>query len=84
VRCPVAASDLAAALVELVDVDVTGVLHVAGPDALTRAELAALVTGARVRSARRRRDVPLDVRLDSAAATAALRTRVRGALALYG
>jgi dTDP-4-dehydrorhamnose reductase len=43
VRSPVLADDLAAALVELADRrDVTGMLHLGGPDPLTRAELAVM------------------------------------------
>lgn len=42
VRCPVHAADLAAAVVLLAERrDVTGPLHVAGPDALSRADIAA-------------------------------------------
>ena len=42
VRCPVHAADLAAAVAELADRrDITGPLHVAGPDALSRADIAA-------------------------------------------
>ena len=39
-RSPILVSDLAAALLELVELDVTGVLHVAGADAMNRYELA--------------------------------------------
>lgn len=42
VRCPVHAADLATAVAELADRrDITGPLHVAGPDALSRADIAA-------------------------------------------
>jgi dTDP-4-dehydrorhamnose reductase len=41
IRCPVLVDDLAAALLELVvRPDLTGVLHLTGPDAMSRAELA--------------------------------------------
>lgn len=82
IRCPVHVSDLAGALLELVDA--TGVRHVAGADALTRHELgmliaqrdgldsAALPTALQV-------DGPLDVRLDCARTQAGLSTRLRGA-----
>jgi dTDP-4-dehydrorhamnose reductase len=44
VRCPVHAADLAAAIVQLVGQrDVTGPLHVAGPEAIDRASLARLI-----------------------------------------
>ncbi len=42
-RCPVDVGDLAAAVLELVDSDVAGPLNVAGPDAVSRAELGLLV-----------------------------------------
>jgi dTDP-4-dehydrorhamnose reductase len=42
IRCPVHAADLAAVVAELADHrDITGPLHVAGPDALSRADIAA-------------------------------------------
>jgi dTDP-4-dehydrorhamnose reductase len=41
IRCPVLVGDLAAALAELADrTDIAGVLHLAGPDAMSRADLA--------------------------------------------
>ncbi|MEU8222388.1 sugar nucleotide-binding protein [Kribbella sp. NPDC048915] len=43
VRCPVHVTDLAAALLELLTSDVTGVTHVAGPEALSRLELGRLI-----------------------------------------
>ena len=44
IRCPVLVDDLAAALLQLVvRPDLTGVLHLAGPDAMSRAELAVRV-----------------------------------------
>lgn len=43
VRCPAHASDVATAIVQLADrADVSGVLHVAGPRPISRAELAAM------------------------------------------
>jgi dTDP-4-dehydrorhamnose reductase len=87
IRCPVAVGDLADALLELADSDVSGTLNVAGPDAVSRPDLAALV-------ARRygvdTADIPVcttaeagvvrpgEVRLDSSRAAAMLRTRLRG------
>ncbi len=50
-RSPVQVTDLARALLELAALDVTGVLHVAGPEHVSRAELAELVTGRPVRRA---------------------------------
>ncbi|MEU4240423.1 sugar nucleotide-binding protein [Actinoplanes sp. NPDC026619] len=43
IRCPVHVDDLAAALVELAGNDYAGVLNVAGPEAISRAELGRLV-----------------------------------------
>ncbi|WFB89067.1 MULTISPECIES: sugar nucleotide-binding protein [Streptomyces] len=88
VRCPIHVGDLAAALWELTVSDRTGVFHLAGPDAVTRHELGALIaqrddldpsllpTGRRADSG-----LPggLDVRLDSRATQQKLRTRLRGA-----
>jgi dTDP-4-dehydrorhamnose reductase len=79
VRCPLLVDDLARALLELVDLDVAGPLHVAGPDAVDRARLATLVTGRPVRSRPAPAQVSLDVRLDSSRATGLLRSRLRGA-----
>ncbi|MEV1146401.1 sugar nucleotide-binding protein [Micromonospora sp. NPDC049799] len=86
-RCPIDVSDLAAAVLELVDGDYAGPLNVAGPDAVSRAELGLLVarqegldpaglkttTGAASGLHR-----PTEVRLDSARAVGLLRTRLRG------
>jgi dTDP-4-dehydrorhamnose reductase len=78
VRCPIQVGDLAEALLELVRLDVSGALHVAGADGVSRCEFARLVA---------RRDVPcepapptrpLDCRLDSSRAQRLLRTRLRG------
>ena len=44
-RCPVAVSDLAAALLALVDSTFAGIVHIAGADAVSRREFASLVTG---------------------------------------
>ncbi|MFC4147107.1 SDR family oxidoreductase [Micromonospora mangrovi] len=86
-RCPVDVTDLAAAVLELVPSDHAGPLNVAGPDAVSRAELGLLVarregidpagmktaTGAAHGVLR-----PTEVRLDSTRAAALLRTRLRG------
>jgi dTDP-4-dehydrorhamnose reductase len=78
IRCPVQVGDLAAALLELAESDVTGVLHVAGADPVSRAELAQLVAGHEVRSASAPADRPLDCSLDSTRARRLLRTQLRG------
>ncbi len=45
-RAPILVSDLAAALLELAGADVTGILHVAGADAVSRHELACMIATA--------------------------------------
>ena len=76
-RNPIHVGDLAAALLELMAMDVAGTLHVAGAEAVSRCEFARLVSGdARCAPAPPGR--PLDCRLDSSRAQALLRTRLRG------
>ena len=77
IRSPLRVADLAAALLELAERDETGVLHVAGPDPFTRAELAELLAGRPVptgtgpRTGRAR-----NVALDSSRAAGLLTTRI--------
>ncbi|MEA2392827.1 MAG: dTDP-4-dehydrorhamnose reductase [Solirubrobacteraceae bacterium] len=84
VRCPIAVGDLATALLELAAGEPTGVLHVAGPDALTRHELARLVAAHHgrdpdaLRAAPGPPDRPKRIVLDCSRASRVLRTRVRG------
>jgi dTDP-4-dehydrorhamnose reductase len=78
IRNPVQVGDLAAALLELAELDVAGPLHVAGTDAVSRAGFAELITGAPVRSEPAPETRPLDCSLDSSRAQALLRTRLRG------
>jgi dTDP-4-dehydrorhamnose reductase len=85
IRCPVAAPDLAAALVELAGLPgVSGPLHVAGADAVSRLEFARLVAAAYGRDPGALRGGPHppgrpgDITLDCSRARALLRTRVRG------
>jgi dTDP-4-dehydrorhamnose reductase len=77
-RCPVQVGDLAAALLELAELELAGVLHVAGADAVSRAELAELVARRPVRRAPTPPGRPLDCSLDSSRAQGLLRTRLRG------
>ena len=49
-RCPVQVDDLAAAVIELLGLDVVGPLHVAGPDGISRATFAAMCAGREVRT----------------------------------
>jgi dTDP-4-dehydrorhamnose reductase len=80
IRCPVTAPDLAAALLELATRrDVSGPLHVAGADALSRLEFARLVAGNMVKGAPRPSGRPGDLTLDCSKARALLATRLRGA-----
>jgi dTDP-4-dehydrorhamnose reductase len=78
IRCPIQVGDLAAALLELAELDVFGVLHVAGADAVSRAEFAELVAGRPVRRAPAPAGRPLDCSLDSSRASAFLRRDLRG------
>jgi dTDP-4-dehydrorhamnose reductase len=78
IRSPVQVTDLAHALLELAALDVSGPLHVAGADGVSRAQLAELVAGRPVRTAEASPTRPLDCRLDSSRAQALLQTRLRG------
>jgi dTDP-4-dehydrorhamnose reductase len=65
IRTPIPVAELGAALLTLAERGETGILHVAGPEALSRAELAARLRGGPVRTARsprtgRARNVALD------------------------
>jgi dTDP-4-dehydrorhamnose reductase len=82
-RCPVQVADLAGALVELCTQPAAGPLHVAGPDAVSRAEFAELVCGRPVRRGPAPPGRPLDCRLDSTRAAGLLRTPLRGVRAVY-
>jgi dTDP-4-dehydrorhamnose reductase len=83
IRNPIQATDLGRALLELARSDVVGMLHLAGPDALSRAELAALAVGRPVRSAPAPPGRPLDCRLASARSDVTLRMRIRGAVEVF-
>lgn len=81
-RCPVAVSDLAAALLALVDSTFAGIIHIAGADAVSRWEFAGLVTGTdqlpAARSADRADPRPLDCRLDTSLSRSVLPAPPRG------
>ncbi|HZO36351.1 MAG TPA: sugar nucleotide-binding protein [Solirubrobacteraceae bacterium] len=90
-RCPVLASELASALVELAGrPDVNGPLHVAGADSLNRLEFARLVASHAGRDPNRLRggegpaDRPKDLTLDCSRARELLSTAPRGARAVLG
>jgi len=82
VRCPIQVGDLAHALIELAATDLSGVLHVAGADRLSRHEFAELLAGRAVRAASTA-DAgvvrPRDCSLAIDRARGLLRTRLRGA-----
>jgi dTDP-4-dehydrorhamnose reductase len=84
-RCPTSVDDLAAALVELVGIPAPGTLDLAGPDVLTRLELARLVAAQHgldpgvLRGGPGPPDRPKDLALDPTRARELLATRLRGA-----
>jgi dTDP-4-dehydrorhamnose reductase len=90
VRCPIAVGDLAVALLEAAALDLSGVLHVAGADALTRLEFASLAAAAHGRDPTALRGGvggpgrPKRLALDCSRAQALLRARVRGAREVLG
>jgi dTDP-4-dehydrorhamnose reductase len=77
-RSPVQVGDLADALLELVVLEISGPLHVAGSDGVSRCEFAQLVARREVRCEPAPPTRPLDCRLDSGRAQRLLRTRLRG------
>ena len=82
-RSPVHVGDLAAAILELVELDVAGPLHVAGADGLSRLDFARLMNPS-ARGGPRPPGRPGDCRLDSSRAQALLSTRLRGAREVLG
>ena len=79
-RSPVHVDDLASALLELLELEFPGPLHVAGADDVSRYEFAVLL-GAderRIERAQTSPDRAPDVTLDSSQAAALLATRLRG------
>jgi dTDP-4-dehydrorhamnose reductase len=80
IRCPTHVTDLAAALLELAHLDTAGVLHVAGPDAVSRLELARLLGARNLRGTPTPSGRARNVALDSSRAGALLSTRIRGLL----
>jgi dTDP-4-dehydrorhamnose reductase len=83
VRCPIQVHDLAAALVELAATEYSGILHVAGPEALTRLQFAERIVGRPLRGGPAPPGRPLDCRLDTSLATSLLQTRLRGVDEVY-
>jgi dTDP-4-dehydrorhamnose reductase len=83
IRSPVQVGDLASALLELAALDLSGLLHVAGADDVSRAKLAELMTGRAVRRSPAPPGRPLDCALDSSQARALLRTELRGVRSVF-
>jgi dTDP-4-dehydrorhamnose reductase len=83
-RSPVHVGDLADALLELVELDVTGPLHVAGADDVSRYDFAKLLGAGEIEAARTTPDRAPDVTLDSSRAQALLKTRLRGVHEVLG
>ena len=82
VRCPIQVGDLADALIELAATERSGVLHVAGADRLSRAELAGLLARRPVRTSSIADSGlvrPRDCSLATGRARELLETRLRGA-----
>ena len=87
VRCPIHVGDLAEAVLELAAGELSGVLHVAGADRLSRRDFAELLAGRPVRAARiadAGAPRPRDCSLSIDRAEALLRTRLRGAREVLG
>jgi dTDP-4-dehydrorhamnose reductase len=80
IRSPVHVGDLAEALLELVELDVRGPLHLAGADDVSRFDFAVLLgaDAATVEAAHTTPDRAPNVSLDSSRAAGLLRTRLRG------
>jgi dTDP-4-dehydrorhamnose reductase len=83
VRCPIQVDDLAGALVELADSNVSGIVHVAGPQALSRLQFAELIVGRPLRGAPAPPGRPLDCRLDTSLASRLLSTPLRAVTHVY-
>ena len=83
IRSPVQVGDLAAAVLELAALGISGPLNVAGADDVSRAELAELVAGRPVRRIAAPPGRPLDCSLDSSRARSLLATELRGVRAVF-
>jgi dTDP-4-dehydrorhamnose reductase len=78
IRCPARVDELAAALLELAELDVAGPLHLAGPDAVSRLEFARLLGARDPRGAPAPPGRPRNVALDSSRAASLLSKPLRG------
>jgi len=81
IRSPVQVGDLADALLEVVGMEITGALHLAGADDVSRFDFAVLLGAdpGRIEQAHTTPDRAPDVSLDSSRAAGLLQTRLRGA-----
>jgi dTDP-4-dehydrorhamnose reductase len=86
IRSPVQVGDLAEAILELLDLDVPGPLHLGGADDVSRYDFALLLGAdpARIEPGHTTPDRAPDVSLDSSRAASLLRTRLRGAYDVLG
>lgn len=84
IRCPIQVGDLAEALLELAGLHLAGVLHVAGGDAVSRADLAELIAGRPVARAPAPPARPLDCSLDCSRARSLLATELSGIRSVLG
>ena len=85
IRCPTLVSELAAALLELAELDVSGLLHVAAAEPVSRYDLGRLLRARQggdpdeIRGAPAPKGRARNVALDSSRAAGLLETRLRGA-----
>ncbi|GAA1565576.1 sugar nucleotide-binding protein [Kribbella hippodromi] len=80
IRCPIHVEDLAAALLELLPSDAAGVVHLAGPEALSRHQLGRLIAirdGLDPDALPSTPGVPSNILLDAQRTQAAISTRLR-------
>jgi dTDP-4-dehydrorhamnose reductase len=80
IRCPVHVSDLAPALLELLESDHAGVAHLAGPEPISRYDMGRLIAerDGIDPAALPRGSGPSDIRLDSTHTQFLLKTTLRG------
>jgi dTDP-4-dehydrorhamnose reductase len=82
-RSPIQVGDLAAAILELAELEVSGPLHVGGADGLSRLDFARLMNPSAT-GGPRPPGRPGDCRLDSSRAQSLISTRLRGAREVLG
>jgi dTDP-4-dehydrorhamnose reductase len=86
IRSPVQVGDLARALLEVLDMDIHGALHLGGADDVSRFDFAVLLgaDAAQIEPAKTTPDRAPDVSLDSSRAAGLLETRLRGVREVLG